>query len=62
MEWQSRLDRSSSLPRKDIKIDIIIPTLNEEQTIGILIQSIPSFVLGVEVSILIVDGGSIDRT
>jgi dolichol-phosphate hexosyltransferase len=62
MEWQSRLDRSSSLPRKDIKIDIIIPTLNEEQTIGILIQSIPSFVLGGEVSILIVDGGSIDRT
>jgi dolichol-phosphate mannosyltransferase len=62
MEKQSSLDQPSGFSKKDIKVDIIIPTLNEEQTIGVLIQSIRSFVFDEDVSILVVDGGSTDRT
>ena len=62
MEKQSSLDQPSGFSKKGIKIDVIIPTLNEEQTIGIIIQSIRSFVLDEDVSILVVDGGSTDRT
>jgi dolichol-phosphate hexosyltransferase len=53
-------DRASFL--KDTKVEIIIPTLNEEQTLGALIKDIRSSVLSVDVSILVVDGGSTDRT
>jgi dolichol-phosphate hexosyltransferase len=62
MEKQSSLDQPSGFSKKGIKVDVIIPTLNEEQTIGIIIQSIRSFVLDKDVSILVVDGGSTDRT
>ncbi len=48
--------------RKDTKVEIIIPTLNEEQTLGALIKDIRSSALSVDVSILVVDGGSTDRT
>ena len=61
MEKQSSLDQPSGFSKKGIKVDIIIPTLNEEQTIGGLIQSIRSFVFDEDVSILVVDGGSTDR-
>ena len=42
MEKQSSLDQPSGFSKKGIKVDVIIPTLNEEQTIGIIIQSIRS--------------------
>jgi glycosyltransferase involved in cell wall biosynthesis len=41
---------------KDRKIEIIIPTLNEERTLGALIEDIRSS--PVKVSILVIDGGS----
>jgi dolichol-phosphate hexosyltransferase len=47
---------------RDLKVEVIIPTLNEEQTIGELVESIRSYVLPVKVSTLVIDGGSIDRT
>jgi dolichol-phosphate hexosyltransferase len=62
MDKQSSLDHPSDFLKKGIKVDIIIPTLNEEQTIGTLIQSIHSSVSDDAVSVLVVDGGSTDRT
>lgn len=47
---------------KQLKVEIIIPTLNEEPTIGRLIQDIRSSILPVKVSMLVIDGGSKDRT
>jgi dolichol-phosphate hexosyltransferase len=47
---------------RDLKVEVIIPTLNEEQTIGEVIESIRSYALPVKVSILVIDGGSIDGT
>jgi len=47
---------------KDRKIGIIIPTLNEERTLEAVIKDIRSLSLSVNVSILVVDGGSTDRT
>jgi dolichol-phosphate hexosyltransferase len=47
---------------RDTKIEIILPTLNEEQTLKKLIQDIRSTVLPVKASILVIDGGSVDRT
>jgi glycosyltransferase involved in cell wall biosynthesis len=47
---------------EDTKIEIIIPTLNEEQTLSKLIQETRSTVLPVRTSILVIDGGSTDRT
>ena len=61
MEKQSSLDQPSGFSKKGIKVDVIIPTLNEEQTIGVLIQSIRSFVFDEDVSVLVVDGGSTDQ-
>ena len=46
----------------DLTIEIIIPTLNEELTIRELIEDIRSCNLPLKVSILVVDGGSTDRT
>lgn len=46
----------------DIKVEIIIPTLNEEDTIGELIQSIRFQKLPVKISIMVIDGGSKDKT
>jgi dolichol-phosphate hexosyltransferase len=48
--------------QKDTKIEVIIPTLNEERTLGAVIKDIRSLSLSVNVSILVVDGGSTDRT
>jgi dolichol-phosphate hexosyltransferase len=62
MEKQSSLDHPSGFSKKGIKVDVIIPTLNEEQTIGSLIQSIRSSFFDEDVSIMVVDGGSTDRT
>ena len=47
---------------KDIKVEIIIPTLNEEETIRELLQSIQFHTLPVEISVLVIDGGSTDHT
>lgn len=47
---------------KNLKAEIIIPTLNEESTIGQLIKSIRSEIFSVDVSILVIDGGSTDKT
>jgi len=47
------------------KISIIIPALNEEKSIGKTIDSIPVDTLrrmGYDVEIIVVDGGSVDRT
>ena len=47
---------------KDLKVEIIIPTLNEEGTIREILQSIRAQTLPVEVSVLVIDGGSTDHT
>jgi glycosyltransferase involved in cell wall biosynthesis len=47
---------------KDVNVEIIIPTLNEERTLGAVIKDIRSSALPVKSSILVVDGGSTDRT
>jgi len=45
-----------------LKIDVIIPTLNEEETIGQLIHDIRNQSFTMEISILVIDGGSTDQT
>jgi dolichol-phosphate mannosyltransferase len=52
----------SNTERGEIKVEIIIPTLNEEKTIEELINNIRSCLLPIELSILVIDGGSTDRT
>jgi glycosyltransferase involved in cell wall biosynthesis len=52
----------SNTERGEVKIEIIIPTLNEEKTIEELINNIRSCLLPIELSILVIDGGSTDRT
>jgi len=47
--------------QKDRKIEIIIPTLNEERTLRTVINDIRSSALS-NLSILVIDGGSTDRT
>jgi len=44
------------------KVEIIVPTLNEEQSIGELLKSIRIKKFPFEVSILVIDGGSKDST
>jgi dolichol-phosphate hexosyltransferase len=51
-----------SILSKDIKIEIIIPTLNEERTLESLIKDIRTCALPSSVSMLVIDGGSTDRT
>lgn len=46
----------------DTKIEVIIPTLNEEHTIGELIHDIRATALPMVLSIVVIDGGSTDRT
>jgi len=48
--------------KKEMRIEVIIPTLNEEGTIGQLIQDIKKEKLPVNTSILVIDGGSKDNT
>lgn len=45
-----------------MKAEIIIPTLNEESSIGQLIQNIKLESFPIDVSILVIDGGSTDDT
>ena len=45
-----------------VNVEVIIPTLNEEQAIGELIDSISKLDLGLKTSILVIDGGSTDNT
>ena len=47
---------------RDTKVEVIIPTLNEEQTIGDIIRNIRSFKPHINTSILVIDGGSTDLT
>jgi len=47
---------------KNLTVEIIIPTLNEESSIGDVIRSIKDQSLPVKTSILVIDGGSTDRT
>jgi dolichol-phosphate hexosyltransferase len=47
---------------KGPKIEIIIPTLNEERTLQTLIGDIRSSISPVKTTILVIDGGSTDRT
>lgn len=46
----------------EIKVDIIIPTLNEAGTIGKLLFNISQLRLPVTLSPLVIDGGSDDDT
>ena len=46
----------------DLKVEIIIPTLNEEKSIGKLIQDIKNHKSAIKPSILVIDGGSSDKT
>ena len=48
--------------KKDLKAEIIIPTLNEEVTIGKILRDISNHSFPVNVSILVIDGGSTDNT
>ena len=55
--------RMKALPGK--KISLIIPALNEAETIGLVLNSIPYKILeymGYSVDIIVVDGGSTDGT
>ena len=61
-EQQSDEKIFSNTEREEVKIEIIIPTLNEEKTIEELINNIHSCLLPIELSILVIDGGSTDRT
>lgn len=46
-----------------MKVVVQIPCLNEEQTLGVVLQSIPKKIKGVDsVEILIIDDGSTDKT
>jgi len=54
--------RPETSESREIEVEIIIPTLNEEETIGELINNIHSLVLPVKISILVIDGGSTDST
>lgn len=51
--------------KKQIKLSVVIPALNEEQGVGAVIKQVPVDALnalGYEVEILVVDNGSTDKT
>ena len=50
------------IPYPEISVEVIIPTLNEEQAIGDLIDNVSKLDLGPKISILVIDGGSTDGT
>jgi glycosyltransferase involved in cell wall biosynthesis len=62
LERELRSGYSDRIFSKDTKIEIIIPTLNEERTLSALIKDIRSSVLPASISMLVIDGGSTDRT
>jgi len=56
-----------SVPKKEdlkegLEVEIIIPTLNEEAAIGQLLRDIKSQKFPVQISTLVIDGGSTDNT
>lgn len=54
---------AASLPRPGIKLVVQVPCLNEEDTLGMVLSSIPKEIPGVaEIIVLIIDDGSTDRT
>jgi dolichol-phosphate mannosyltransferase len=61
-ELQARESERNIHGVRNIKVEIIIPTLNEEDTIAELIHNIHTRCLAVEVSTLVVDGRSTDGT
>jgi glycosyltransferase involved in cell wall biosynthesis len=46
----------------NVRVDIVIPTLNEAKTIGSLLQDISDLKLPIQVSAFVIDGGSSDDT
>ncbi len=63
MEEEQFAHEEKSLPANtSLKAQIIIPTLNEGQTIGNLIHDIRNHILPLNTSILVIDGGSTDNT
>ena len=63
MEREPRAERSDrAIFSKGPKIEIIIPTLNEERTLQTLIGNIRSSISPVKTTILVIDGGVTDRT
>lgn len=57
----------TSIPEKEnlnksLNVEIIIPTLNEESSIGSLLREIKSQKIPVKISTLVIDGGSSDKT
>src|SRR6266705_3010502 len=61
-ELRSRVFEETTPGTGNTTVEIIIPTLNEEETIGELIHSIHSSSLPFELSILVIDGRSTDGT
>lgn len=55
-------DSHQGISSSNISLEVIIPTLNEEQAIGELIDNISRLDLGLKISVLVIDGGSTDST
>ena len=55
--------RADGEPRPGIKLVVQVPCLNEEDTLGMVLSTIPKEIPGVaEIIVLIIDDGSTDRT
>lgn len=57
---QEKIDNKKS--DMDTKVEIIIPTLNEANSIGKLLRDIHTIDLPIRISVLVIDGGSTDNT
>src|SRR5262249_23706510 len=56
-------DAESPVARPAPKLAVVIPALNEEQTVGTVVSEVPRRILGVsEVEVIVVDDGSTDAT
>ena len=56
-------DAGSPAPSWVPKLAVVIPALNEEQTVGTVVSAVPRRILGVgEVEVIVVDDGSTDAT
>jgi cellulose synthase/poly-beta-1,6-N-acetylglucosamine synthase-like glycosyltransferase len=55
-------DGHQETPHHEVSVEVIIPALNEEQTVGELIDEINRLDLPLKVSVLVIDGGSTDNT
>ena len=62
MEEPAPAQSDRTIYSKGPKIEIIIPTLNEERTLGGLVENIRSYISPIMTTILVIDGGSTDRT